>query len=543
MCCATLDTEAIGSCRLPAASCGVVGFKGNNGDGSSKIILEVPCRPMANRANSSQLSLPPKRRRVPAYRWLYSSLRDEILCGLLRPGLRLPSSRDLARQFGLARGSFIKAFDQLKSEGYVDGILGSGTYVGEVLPESLLHITAKRVPKAIPPPTPQPTVSHYGKRAIFFPGYENRPVRAFRGNLPALDLFPIALWSKINVRCLRRISTRNLIGCDPLGYFPLRRAVTDYLTSSRGVRCGPEQVAIVSGVQEALDVTGRLLLNPGDRVCVENPGYPGAVLVFQALGAKVSTARIDDQGIRTDQLPAHDVRLIYVTPGHQFPLGTTMSLARRLQLLQWARKSGAVILEDDYDSEYRYSGRPIPALQGLDQSALVLYAGSFSKVLFPALRLGYVVIPPGLVHQFEAIQSLGVRHAPLLEQFVLTEFIAEGHFGRHLRRMRQIYAERLSVLMEESSAKLHGLLEISKIEAGLQTTGWLRNGLDAEDVARTAAKRGVDLTPLGRYTQGPALRKGLQLGFAALELPEIRRGVRDLAITLEYDRKLKRAKQ
>jgi len=231
------------------------------------------------------------------------------------------------------------------------------------------------------------------------------------------------------------------------------------------------------------------------------------------------------------------VRLIYVTPGHQFPLGTTMSLARRLQLLEWARKSGATIFEDDYDSEYRYSGRPIPALQGLGGSGLVLYAGSFSKVLFPALRIGYVVVPFDLLHHFEAIQSLTSRHAPLLEQFVLSDFITEGHFGRHLRRMREVYAERLSVLLEEARLRLAGLLEISNVEAGLQTAGWLGGGIDAESAAAAAAKRNVDVTPIDRYSQGKVVPEGLQLGFAALDVKEIRRGVRELAIALEGERK------
>jgi GntR family transcriptional regulator/MocR family aminotransferase len=214
-----------------------------------------------------------------------------------------------------------------------------------------------------------------------------------------------------------------------------------------------------------------------------------------------------------------------------------MSLARRLQLLEWARKSGAVIFEDDYDSEYRYSGRPIPALQGLDRNGLVLYAGSFSKVLFPALRLGYVVIPAGWLHRVEAMQSLTIRHAPLLEQLVLSDFITEGHFGRHLRRMREVYAERLSVLLEEARLRLAGLLEISDVEAGLQTAGWLRGGLDAELAAAAAAKRNVDVTPMDRYSRGRVVPQGLQLGFASFDAKEIRRGVRELTIALEGERK------
>jgi GntR family transcriptional regulator/MocR family aminotransferase len=336
------------------------------------------------------------------------------------------------------------------------------------------------------------------------------------------------------------MSKRNLMGCDPLGYGPLRHAIAEYLGRSRCVRCVPEQVAIVSGVQEALDLTARLLLNPGDRVCVENPGYPGAVLAFQAFRAKIRAVGIDSDGIAIDQLPLRGVRLIYVTPAHQFPLGTTMSLARRLRLLEWARRSGAIIFEDDYDSEYRYSGRPIPALQGLDDRGLVLYAGSFSKVLFPALRVGYMVIPFDMLRHFEATLSLTVRHAPLLEQLVLSDFITEGHFGRHVRRMREVYAKRLLVLMEEARLRLAGLLEISSVEAGLQTVGWLCGGMNAETAANAAAKVNVDVTPVDRYSVGRAVPEGLQLGFAALDKKEIRRGVGELAMALEREWKAHR---
>jgi len=480
-----------------------------------------------------ELVLPPNSSSVPAYRWLYASLRAEILSGRLRPGARLPSTRDFARQYGLARGTIVNAFEQLKSEGYLVGSLGSGTYVSRVLPEKLLHVPSRHAGKPKGEGKREPVVSDYGRRAKLFGGYENRPIRAFRSNLPALDLFPTTLWTKITLRCLRRISRRDLMGCDPLGYIPLRQAVAEYLGRSRGVRCVPEQVAITSGVQEALDLTARLLLNPGSRVCVENPGYPGAFLAFRAIGAKIFPIGVDNEGIAVRQLPSRGIRLTYVTPGHQFPLGTTMSLARRVQLLEWARKSGAMIFEDDYDSEYRYSGRPIPALQGLDGSGSVFYAGSFSKVLFPALRLGYVVIPLEWVRHFEAIQSLTSRHAPLLEQIVLSDFIAEGHFGRHLRRMREIYAERLSVLLEEARLRLTGLLEISSVEAGLQTVGRLCGGIDAESAAAAAIRHNLDVTPVARYAYTSPVPEALQLGFAALDLNEIRRGVRELAIALE----------
>lgn len=477
-----------------------------------------------------ELALPPNRERVAAYRWLYSSVRDEILKGRLRPGTRLPSTRDLATQYGLARGTIVNAFEQLKSEGYVEGTVGSGTYVSRIVPESTFHVRSEQ-PARIRLPKRR-TISEYAKQTRTFGTYDETPIRAFRANLPALDLFPTNLWTKSTLRCLRRITRSQLMGCGPLGYVPLRQAVAEYLSKSRGVRCAPDQLAIVSGVQEALELTARLLLNPGDRVRMENPGYPGAALVFQAYRARISWVPIDDEGISVPSLPARGVRLIYVTPGHQFPLGTTMTLARRLQLLQWARRSGTVIFEDDYDGEYRYSGKPIPALQGLDNSGSVLYAGSFSKVLFPALRLGYVVLPADLVNRFEALQSLSSRHATLLEQLVLCEFIREGHFGRHLRRMRQVYAERLAILLDESRIHLAGLLEISKVEAGLQTTGSLSKEINARSAVAAAAKRNVEVTPIDRYFSGQARSQAVQLGFAAFDGKEIRRGVRELAVAL-----------
>jgi GntR family transcriptional regulator / MocR family aminotransferase len=487
---------------------------------------------MVKRARTFELALAPREAGAAAFRWLYSALRGEILSGRLGAGARLPATRDLARQYGLSRGTIVNAFDQLKSEGYIEGSVGSGTYVSEVLPEDFLHV-APRSGATDARRTRRMRLSEYGRRAGLFPGYGDRPIRAFRANLPALDLFPIELWAQITVRNFRRISQANLMGCDALGHLPLRKAVAEYLKSSRGVRCVAEQVAIVSGVQEALDLAARVLLDPGDRVCMENPTYPGAALVFRAMGAKISAVGLDKEGIRVGQLPARGARLVYITPGHQFPLGTTMSLRRRLELLAWARKSGAVIFEDDYDSEYRYSGRPIPALQGLDSDALVLYAGTFSKVMFPALRLGYVVIPFGLLGKFEAVKSLTSRHAPVLEQRVLGEFINEGHFGRHLRRMREIYAERLGVLIEAARERLTGLLEISAVEAGLQTVGWLRGGIRSGSAAEAAEERGVDVIPVSVYGLGKAAPEALQLGFAAVNSKEIRRGVQELAIALE----------
>jgi len=498
---------------------------------------------MRKQSTAFDITLPPKRQNVASYQWLYESLRDQILEGHLRPGSRLPATRDMARQYSFARGTVVNAFERLQSEGYVEGTVGSGTYVSRVLPDDLLRVqvSAERL-GATPKRAKKRAISDYGKRVLLFGGYERGPVRAFRANLPALNLFPVKTWTQLTTRCLKKMSVRNLMDCDAMGEEGLRHAVSDYLVASRGVKCEADQVAIVSGVQEAIDIAARLFLDPGDEVGMERPGYPGAALAFAAVGAKIRAIGLDQDGIRLNELPQKGMRLLYVTPGHQFPLGTTMSLARRLELLQWAGTSGAMILEDDYDGEYRYSGKPIPALQGLDPRGCVLYAGSFSKVMFPALRLGYLVVPDDLVDRVRAIKSLTTRHAPVLEQLVLREFIEEGHFGRHLRRMRQIYAERLAILVEEARARLAGVMKISEVEAGLQTVGWLKQGTAAEAVARAALERGVEVTPLSRYagevpSRHPVSRRyvseGLQLGFAALDGAEIRRGMHELAIVLE----------
>jgi GntR family transcriptional regulator/MocR family aminotransferase len=496
---------------------------------------------MAKRAATFELALPPRDPRISAYRWLYSALRSAILEGRLQPGTRLPATRDLATQYRLSRGTIVNSVEQLKSEGYVQARTGSGTYVSNTLPDELLQVRSNA--KAPLPPRQQQRgiraqkFSAYAKRVHLFPNFASRPTRAFRPNLPALDLFPTTLWAQVAARRLRRVSTNFLMGCEPIGYLPLRQAVADYLSTSRGVNCTADQIAIVSGAQEAFDLVARLFLNPGDRVCMENPGYIGAATVFQSLGAKISHVPLDDEGMQLRDSTLRNARLVYVTPGHQFPVGITMSLTRRLQLLESARKSGALILEDDYDSEFRYAGRPVPALQGLDRHALVLFTGSFSKVLFPSLRLGYLVLPADFAERVSATLSITRRHAPLMEQAVLCDFITAGHFGRHLRRMRQIYAERLNVLLDSARQNLTGLLEISGIEAGLQTVGWLQRGINAESAAAAAAERNVEVTPINIYSHGNVASTGLQLGFAAIDAKEIRRGVQDLALALEQTMK------
>lgn len=486
---------------------------------------------MTKRTATLALTLPPRDDGTPAYRWLGNAIRAAILEGRLRPGARLPATRDLGNQYGLARGTILSAFDQLRAEGYLRARVGAGTFVNEVLPDELLHVGNRpsRAPAAAPAPARR--LSEFGRRAEPLACYPPGQARAFRSNQPALDLFPTTIWAQLAGRRMRRATTSLLLDCSAMGWRPLQEAVAGYLTTSRGVVCEPEQVVIVSGAQEALDLAARVLVDPGDTVCMEDPGYHGALRVFEAHQARVCSVPVDGDGM-TIPTESDGVRLAYVTPAHQFPLGFTMTLCRRLELLDWARASGAVVFEDDYDSEYRFTGKPTPALQGLDRHGVVLFAGTFSKVLFPSLRIGYLVVPADLVDPFEAAKSVTSRHAPVLEQAVLCDFITEGHFGRHLRRMREVYAERLAVLQESARSELAGLLEIAGIEGGLQTAGWLADGIDGEDAVAAAAARGVDVASLSRYARRPLGREGLSLGFAAVDADEIRRGVRDLAAAL-----------
>ena len=469
---------------------------------------------------------------VPLYRWLYEELRAAILAGHLRPGARLPATRDLAIQYRLSRPTIVSAFEQLRSEGYVEGRIGSGTYVASLLPDEFLQAPrtkahAQRKPKRV-------RLSQYALRLRPISRSEQRPARAFRANQPALDQFPASLWAQIAARRLRRVSTQLLAGGDPLGYRPLREAVAEYLNTSRGVKCTPDQVLIISGVQQALDRTAHLLLDPGDSVWMEDPGYPGAAAAFHAVGARIHPVPLDGEGLNLDAALKSTVtpKLVYVTPAHQFPLGITMSLRRRLALLEWARKAGAILFEDDYDSEYRYAGRPVPALQGLDHSSSVIFAGSFSDVLFPALRLGYVVLPPNLVDIFAAAEALSTHHPPLIDQAILADFIYEGHFARHIRRMRELYAERLAMFLQCTQTNLAGLLDIPSIEAGLRTVAWLPRGVSAEKVAKRAAEHDVEVVPLSRYAWGKTPKNGLMLGFAAVDARELRRGAERLAEVL-----------
>ena len=477
---------------------------------------------MARTGSPFAFALPPRRKGTPAARWLYESLRQAILEGRLDLGARLPTTRELAREYDLARGTVVTAFENLKAEGYVHATVGSGTFVACELPDSLM-IAPRARPALVAAPKRRLSAAARRVQPLF--GYAEGRAPAFRLGQPALDRFPTTLWAQVAARRMRMASAKLLLGCDAMGHVPLRKAIADYLVTARGARCTFDQVAIVSGTLEALGIVTRLLADPGERVVVEDPGYTGAKLAIEAAGARTVPVPVDDEGLVVDPRRMNGARLVYVTPAHQYPLGVSMCVTRRLALLDWARAADATIFEDDYDSEFRYCGPPMPSMQGLDTADRVVFSGSFSKVLFPSLRLAYVVLPGDLIEPFRATVSVTSRHAPLLDQAVLADFIEGGHFGRHIRRMREVYAERHSALMDGADAELKGLLELCSIEAGLQTIGRLRDGVDASLVAVEAEKRGIEVKPVGTTH--------LLVGFAAVEPSETRRGLRVLREVIE----------
>jgi len=481
-----------------------------------------------------------RRSPIPLQRQLFNCLRDAILAGRLAPGVRLPATRVLSADLGVSRNTVVGAFDQLLAEGYLEGKVGSGTYVARQIPEQLLRVGPPKTADAGPAGPPL----RLSRRGQYLAGIRvslNQGValpRPFRPGLPAFDQFPRALWTRLAARLLRRVPAATLTYGDAAGYFPLRQAIAEYLGGARGVICSAGQVVVTSGTQQALDLAARLLLDPGDTAWVEDPGYLGARAALMAAGARCAPVPVDSQGISVESgsVRAPNARLVCVTPLHQYPLGLTMPVARRMELLAWAGRRRAWIVEDDYDSEYRYAGRPLAALQGLDPGR-VIYTGSFSKVLFPGLRLGYLVAPAPLVDAFVSARALADRQPPGIEQVVLAEFLAEGHFARHVRRMRALYAERQEVLLAAMKAEASGLIDARPAETGLQVVGWLPRGADDRSLSEKAAASGIIAPPLTAYAMRARVPPGLILGYACLAPRQIRDGVRQLVSVLHSGRK------
>lgn len=468
----------------------------------------------------------------PLHQQLYEELRRSILVGRLNPGQRLPSTRALAASLGLARATVVQSFGQLLSEGYLEARLGSGTFVSNSLPDEL----SRSMPATGGERATQIAVSlsSYGENLrAATPLEPHVPASSinFRDGRPAFDQFPIATWRRLLARHAEASVAMLDYSADPAGHRPLRESIARYLGRARAVRCTAENVIIVAGSQQALDLASRMLLDHGDAAAVEDPGYLGARQNFVAAGARLIPIPVDERGMAVERLFDHvtsQVKLVYVTPSHQFPTGTVLPLQRRLELLRWAHRVRAIVLEDDYDSAYRYGERPMPALAGLDDADCVIYVGTFSKTLFPALRIGYMVVPKTLVELFVRAKAYTDRQSPLLEQYALTDFIEEGHFERHLRRTRALYAQRREALLANLSEVFGARVTVVGERAGMQVLARFATDLPNDELVRRAAATGVFLTnaqPL--YLDGGGQGEFV-LGFAELDEARIRAGVERL---------------
>jgi len=477
---------------------------------------------------------------VPLYKQLYERLRGAILAGRLERGARLPSTRTLASELGISRSTTVLAYTQLLLEGYLESKAGQGTLVARDLPAPLFHEQTVQAP-AKPPDAPKTSLTPLASRVrslqdMPMPSRIEEPEGfAFRGGEPALDLFPFEVWARLIARRARQSLRAFAHYQPPAGYYPLREAIAAQIGITRGVRCTPEQIILTAGSQGAFDLAARTLLNPGETVWMENPCYFGARGALLAAGARLFPVPVDEQGLVVEigRKRCPEARLVSTTPSHQFPTGVTMSLSRRMILLDWARETGAWILEDDYDSEYRSSGRPLEALQGLDHAGRVLYIGTFSKVLFPTLRLGYLVAPAELVEPLLTMRRFLDVHIPMLEQMALCDFLHEGYYGRHVRQMLHHYSRLCDLLHRELCAHLGGLLEVHAPEAGLNLVGWLPPGKDDQRASRLAAQVGIEVMPISTFSLEPLPRGGLLFGYARTGEEAILHGVKTLAAALE----------
>jgi GntR family transcriptional regulator/MocR family aminotransferase len=472
---------------------------------------------MPRQAPEVPLALGARRAGQTIIGWLHDEVRAAILSGRLPRGARLPATRDLADRHRVSRGVVVAAFEQLREEGYVVSRVGAGTVVAAQVAEDFLASAA----------APVATARRRGPAV--------RTVRPFCPVEPALDEFPMATWARITSRVLGRLGDAALPRRDAAGSRPLREAIAGYLGASRGVACSPDHIIVLSGVQQGLDLIARLVVKPGDPVWIEDPGYSGAVEVFRNARARVVPVPVDEDGLD----PAHGRRrcarpvAVYLTPAHQFCLGSALSPARRADLLRWAKKSGTTLIEDDYDSEFRYRGAPLASMRGLAGGESIFMLGTFNKVLFPSLRLGYMVAPDAWIDRVLALRYQTDLYPPAISQAVLTTFIEGGHFARHLRRMRERYGARLGVLQREIARHLAGAVRLPDIHAGLSTPAFLSRRLSARVVAARGVEHGLDLWTLDRFALLRRDLRGFLLGFAAFGERQIQGGVVALARAIE----------
>jgi GntR family transcriptional regulator/MocR family aminotransferase len=474
---------------------------------------------------------------VPLHRRIYDDLRRQILDGRLRRGARLPSTRSLATDLRVSRSTVVQAFEQLRAEGYIESIARGATRVSASLPDRLVR--ADSPPRPARPATAHAAPATRGASvARAWPQFgvlSEQPPRPFRTSVPALDVFPIDLWGRLMAKRWRQSPPAALAYGDSRGLAALRHEITGYLTHARGVRCHPDQVIVTSGSQHALDLAARAVLEPGDAVWMEDPGYFGAGGAFVSAGARLVPVPVDRDGLNVGEGIRRHARakMAFVTPARQLPLGVTMTLERRLALLGWAAQRHAWILEDDYDSEFRYTTRPLASLQGLDASNCVIFTGTFSKVMFPALRLGYLVVPDSLVDAVTVVRRHTDFCAPYLSQAVMADFMREGHFERHIRRMRSIYQARRELFVDLLRRESRGLLDVDAPDAGMNLIAWLPPGASDRKVSHALRTAGLETLPLSSCATQRRLRPGLLLGFSGVREPDLRDGVNRLARNLE----------
>jgi GntR family transcriptional regulator/MocR family aminotransferase len=440
---------------------------------------------------------------TPIYRQIYDRVRHGIASGTLQPGSRLPSARNLASDLGIARGTVEDAYGLLLAEGYIERHAQAGTVIAQFLDDSAAW--ARLVAPAVASRMPA-TANKISADRVFSP---------FQLGQPAFDAFPRAAWARLIARHARSPIAAGAGHPDHTGYFPLRAAIARYLGLSRGVACAPDQVLITNGYQAAIDLLGRSLLRERDNVWFEEPGYPFARSALRATGARLVAVRVDNDGMRVadGMAAAPEARLVVTTPAHQSPLCVALSLPRRLQLLEWARRQKAWILEDDYDGEFHYGGRPLPALKSLDRNDRVIYAGSFSKTLLPELRLGYLVVPLELVDRLTAAAMASSAAPGRLMQAVVCEFLESGHFARHVHRMRQLYAERRGALADALSRAFGDLVTLDVQQGGMHLVARLSRSCNDLAAAKRAAAEGLALQPLSATYMKRTRQRGLLLGF------------------------------
>jgi GntR family transcriptional regulator / MocR family aminotransferase len=476
-------------------------------------------------------------RKIPMYGQLYEWFRRAILGGQLRPGQRVPSTRNLAAELGISRIPVSSAYEQLHAEGYFETFVGAGTCVARSIPDDALKPAERKFAGPSRPISRSKAPHRISLRVtsmLLPPQSWLDNLGAFRVSLPALEHFPMDAWSRLVHRHLRKQTRRLMAYNDAMGYLALREAIAEYLGTVRAVRCEPSQILVTTGSQQGLQLSAHVLLDSGDRVWIEEPGYHGARHALMMAGARLVPVPVDHQGLDVEQGIRRDpeARAVYITPSHQYPLGMTMSATRRMLLLNWAARSGAWIIEDDYDSEYRFGERPIASLQSLDSGARVIYVGTFNKVMFPALRLGYLVVPRDLVPAFSAARDATDVFSSTLYQAAMTDFIREGHFARHIRRMRILYMQRRTWLVEAIHRHLGEELEVVGAEAGMHLVALFERGVSDVAIARKAARMGVSAMPLSACYLKPPARGGLVLGYGGTDARQIHDGIAKLRLSL-----------